>query len=116
MEFSDDAKDLILALLTERDTRLGKMGAEEIKRHPFFASVDWDNLRETTAPMIPKISDETDTSNFDEYDEEPEDSEEDRQISACPAACVRVCVADCASCIAVDKFPQTKFPGYTFRR
>lgn len=43
--FSDDATDLLLNLL-EKDPSLwlgnGPKDSEEIKAHPFFASLDWD--------------------------------------------------------------------------
>lgn len=43
--FSKEATDLLLNLL-EKDPTLrlgyGERDAEEIKEHPFFASVDWD--------------------------------------------------------------------------
>lgn len=45
--------------LLERDPekRLGAAhGAEEIKAHPFFKSINWALLRHETAPYIPKQS------------------------------------------------------------
>ncbi|GBF95420.1 hypothetical protein Rsub_08382 [Raphidocelis subcapitata] len=52
---SDAARDLISKLL-EKDPgdRLGThAGAEEIKGHPFFASVNWALLRQQEAPYVP---------------------------------------------------------------
>ena len=34
--------------------RLGYYGIDEIKNHPFFRNLDWDNLRNTKPPFIPK--------------------------------------------------------------
>jgi len=41
--------------------------AEELKRHPFFADIDWEALTKKliTPPFKPKLKDEMDTSNFD---------------------------------------------------
>eukprot|EP01016_Furgasonia_blochmanni_P048107 TRINITY_DN712_c0_g1_i4.p1 TRINITY_DN712_c0_g1~~TRINITY_DN712_c0_g1_i4.p1 ORF type:complete len:564 (+),score=81.63 TRINITY_DN712_c0_g1_i4:62-1693(+) len=42
---SNEAKDLILKLLAKNSQqRLGRNGAEEIKRHPWFASLDWGKI------------------------------------------------------------------------
>jgi len=41
--------------------------AEELKRHPFFADIDWEALtkKQIMPPFKPKLKSETDTSNFD---------------------------------------------------
>lgn len=51
---------------------MGKNGAEEIKKHPFFKSIDFDrkDFRQQPAPYIPQIICETDTSNFDLQEED----------------------------------------------
>ena len=66
----ENAKDLIINLLTiEPDKRLGsgKNGAENIKRHPFFNDIDWDEAlnKKLKPPFIPKIEDETDIKYFE---------------------------------------------------
>jgi serine/threonine protein kinase len=48
--------------------RLGAQDdAEELKRHPFFADIDWEALTKKliTPPFKPKLLSETDTQNFD---------------------------------------------------
>ena len=66
---SREVTDLIRKLVTDASTRLGNKGADEIKRHPFFAGVDWDNLRNSPAPWIPKLTSDYDTANFDKFEE-----------------------------------------------
>ncbi|KAM9355405.1 rho-associated protein kinase 2-like [Pholidichthys leucotaenia] len=77
MEISQDAKNIICAFLTDRDARLGRNGVEEIKRHPFFKNDQWtfDTLRDTVAPVVPELSSDIDTSNFDELEEDKGDVE-----------------------------------------
>ena len=36
--------------------RLGRNGAAEIKRHPFFKSVDWSRVREMKIPFVPELA------------------------------------------------------------
>uniref|UniRef100_A0A8C9T7C8 Rho-associated protein kinase 1 n=1 Tax=Scleropages formosus TaxID=113540 RepID=A0A8C9T7C8_SCLFO len=71
-EISKDAKNLICAFLTDREVRLGRNGVDEIKRHPFFKNDQWtwDNIRETAAPVVPELSSDIDTSNFDDIEED----------------------------------------------
>jgi serine/threonine kinase 38 len=66
---SPEAVDLILKLLRDPSDRLGCRGVEEIKRHPFFKNVDWENLRKTHAPYIPDLIGDTDTRHFDKFEE-----------------------------------------------
>ena len=42
---------------------------EQIKAHPFFRSVDWDNVRRQRAPIVPKVESEIDTQNFDKFED-----------------------------------------------
>ena len=67
---SKDAKDLMTRLLEKNvENRLcSHEGIEEIKKHPFFKSIDFDAIlrKEVEAPYIPKIKNSTDVQNFDE--------------------------------------------------
>ncbi|TWW64238.1 cAMP-dependent protein kinase catalytic subunit PRKX [Takifugu flavidus] len=68
-------KDLIKKFLViDRARRLGNMknGADDVKKHRWFKTIDWDAvpLRKLKPPIIPKVSHEGDTSNFDVYPEE----------------------------------------------
>lgn len=77
IEVSENAKSLIRAFLTDRNTRLGKSGIAEIKAHRFFVNDTWtfDNLRESVPPVVPELSSDDDTRNFDdiERDDSPEE-------------------------------------------
>jgi hypothetical protein len=42
---SPAATDILKKMVTDSETRLGRNGADEIKKHPFFEGLDWDNLR-----------------------------------------------------------------------
>uniref|UniRef100_A0A8C8D7D3 non-specific serine/threonine protein kinase n=1 Tax=Oncorhynchus tshawytscha TaxID=74940 RepID=A0A8C8D7D3_ONCTS len=67
---SGDWKDLALV-------HLGRNGVEEIKRHPFFRNDQWTfhTIRQTVAPVVPELSSDIDTSNFDEIKDDKGDVE-----------------------------------------
>lgn len=68
-KLSPEASDLIIKLCRGPEDRLGKNGADEIKAHPFFKTIDFSSdLRQQSASYIPKITHPTDTSNFDPVD------------------------------------------------
>ncbi|CAH2284913.1 rho-associated kinase 1 [Pelobates cultripes] len=76
-DISKEAKNLICAFLTDREIRLGRNGVEEIKRHLFFKNDQWawETLRDTVAPVVPDLSSDIDTSNFDDLEEDKADEE-----------------------------------------
>ncbi|CCD27430.1 serine/threonine protein kinase FPK1 NDAI_0K02390 [Naumovozyma dairenensis CBS 421] len=57
-DISRNCKDLIKKLLCKNENkRLGsKLGAADIKRHPFFRKVQWSFLRNQEPPLIPMLS------------------------------------------------------------
>ncbi|XP_075919681.1 serine/threonine-protein kinase LATS1-like, partial [Petromyzon marinus] len=56
------ATDLCLSLCrSERD----RLGGPEVRCHRFLATVDFERLRRSPAPLVPRIAHPTDTSNFD---------------------------------------------------
>ena len=57
-------------LICSRKVRFGQNGIEDFKSHPFFSSIDWDDLQSAEPPYIPEVVDEADTSNFDVEDDE----------------------------------------------
>ncbi|KAI0284016.1 hypothetical protein BGY98DRAFT_1093647 [Russula aff. rugulosa BPL654] len=66
-----DAVSILQKLLTRDPTRRlgsGKTDAEEIKKHPFFKDVNFDDIfnKRVPPPYFPTINGSADTSNFDE--------------------------------------------------
>ncbi|XP_069462063.1 rho-associated protein kinase 2 isoform X2 [Ambystoma mexicanum] len=77
VDISKHAKNLICAFLTDREKRLGRNGVEEIKQHQFFKNDqwNWDSIRDTAAPVVPELSSDVDSSNFDEIEDDKGDVE-----------------------------------------
>lgn len=74
--FSSDLKDLLRNLLqVDLTKRFGnlKNGVNDIKGHKWFATTDWIAIyqKKVEAPFIPKSKGPGDSSNFDDYEEEP---------------------------------------------
>ncbi|VDN58053.1 unnamed protein product [Dracunculus medinensis] len=66
-DFDRLAMDFISRLLEKSPRRrLGRKGAEEIKRHPFLADIDWDKCekKRLVPPIIPTIRNDMDVTNF----------------------------------------------------
>ena len=58
--------DLMNRLMTTNpETRLGSKGVTEIKEHPVFRIIDWDNLQDSASEFIPQTEDPEDTAYFD---------------------------------------------------
>jgi len=64
---SPEAEDLMRKLICNYEDRLT---FEEIKKHPFFKKVDWEGMHKHKSPIVPKVKNETDTSNFDDFEED----------------------------------------------
>jgi serine/threonine kinase 38 len=79
---SPAAIDLLKKLVTDTENRLGRNGAEEIKKHPFFDGMDWANIRKQRAPNIPQISSEISTENFDKFEEQQDDGKNKKLMGA----------------------------------
>ena len=76
-----------------------KISIHEIKNHPFFKGLDWENLRNSKSPFHPKIKDEEDCSRFDKFEEEqpfyPSDEVKSKNAK---------------------KRKDIHFPGYTYKK
>ncbi|XP_073843419.1 citron rho-interacting kinase sticky [Musca autumnalis] len=64
LKLSDHFKSLIESLVTNPSKRLNY---EEIRKHPFFESVKWENQRSEVPPIIPTLQGEDDISNFEDF-------------------------------------------------
>jgi serine/threonine kinase 38 len=67
---SPEAESFILRMVSPPETRLGIHGVEEIKKHPFFKGIDWNNIRKMKAPFIPELKNDYDTHYFDTFPEQ----------------------------------------------
>jgi len=91
---SGEAEDLIHKLINESSKRLS---FEEIKKHPFFKGTDWSKMRKTKSPIVPVVTSDIDTQNFDKFDA-VNDAEEEQPNSKHVAEA------------------NASFVGYTFKR
>jgi protein-serine/threonine kinase len=91
--------------------RLGAQDdAEELKRHPFFADIDWEALSKKliTPPFKPKLLSETDTQNFD-----PEFTNALNGPSSLNARAAAL-AAGMATSTPLSPGMQANFKGFTF--
>lgn len=71
-DMSPEAKDLLQGLLTpDPEKRLGHHSIDDIKSHPFFQGLDFDQVlqRNIDPPFHPELSSASDTSCFAHFDE-----------------------------------------------
>eukprot|EP00123_Amoebidium_parasiticum_P011273 comp20621_c0_seq1/m.26648 comp20621_c0_seq1/g.26648 ORF comp20621_c0_seq1/g.26648 comp20621_c0_seq1/m.26648 type:complete len:1401 (-) comp20621_c0_seq1:948-5150(-) len=71
VELSEECQDLIRKMLTTRDKRLGKNGAQEIFSHPWFKDFDWKDMRKREPPYKPELKSKIDTAAFDDILDKP---------------------------------------------
>jgi len=64
---SDDAHNLVMQFCTDAKKRIGRKSVQDIKNHPFLAGVDWDRIRDQTAPINTEVTSSEDTRNFDDF-------------------------------------------------
>jgi len=93
-KLSKEAIDLINRMICDAPKRITW---EQLKAHPFFRGVDWDNLRSFEAKIKPKVTSDIDTQNFDKFEEAHTDADEDPAPKAGGTGAVH-------------------FEGYTFKR
>lgn len=66
---TDEAKDLISNLITDRNSRYKTI--DQFKAHPWFTGIDWEGIRDQVPPYKPSFDGPEDTSNFDISDLKP---------------------------------------------
>ncbi len=73
LEISPEARHLMERLMCmDPKQRLGTRGASEVKSHPWFAGLDWNNLMTTEANFVPNITDPESTDYFDARGAKPQ--------------------------------------------
>jgi serine/threonine kinase 38 len=98
-KLSKESTDILKRLLCDAENRLGSGGIHEIKNHPFFKGLDWENLRNSKSPFSPKIKDEEDCSRFDKFEEEAPFYPQDESKTK-----------------GGKKRKDIHFPGYTYKK
>ena len=58
------------------------MGAAEIKRHPYFQGVNWDTMRQMSAPFKPQLRSNVDTEYFPIEDIDQTDHSAEWQVES----------------------------------
>ncbi|CRG84830.1 protein-serine/threonine kinase [Talaromyces islandicus] len=88
---SRESEGLIRSFLCDAEHRIGNDGgqhggATQIKNHPFFRGVVWDQLRKIRAPFEPRLSSNIDVSYFpiDEIPQEDTSAAHRAQVRAMP--------------------------------
>lgn len=94
-KLSPEARDLITRMVCDAHKRLS---FAELKAHPFFRGMNWDTIRQSRAPIVPTVTSEIDTQNFDKFEDIS-----DEQMAADEAA-------------ALAAGGDNSFIGYTFKR
>mmetsp|Transcript_27355 Transcript_27355/g.30466 ORF Transcript_27355/g.30466 Transcript_27355/m.30466 type:complete len:516 (-) Transcript_27355:30-1577(-) len=65
IQISDEAWDLLTKLICSSDTRIGATnGFKDVQNHPFFADIEWEEVRNLEPPFIPELESDIDTSYF----------------------------------------------------
>lgn len=65
LDVSRNFRNLIDGLVTKKSKRFTY---QQIVQHPYFEGIEWDNIRHQVPPIIPSLSGEDDTSNFEDVD------------------------------------------------
>ena len=75
VDMNANAEGLIRAFLTDRNSRLGKNGVQEIKNHIFFSNDQWnfESIRDCAPPVVPDLSSDDDTRNFEDVENDAPD-------------------------------------------
>lgn len=66
--FSDRTWNLITKLIAAPNERLRSF--KQVMQQPYFAEVNWENLRNTVPPFTPQLDDEEDAGYFDDFTNE----------------------------------------------
>jgi serine/threonine kinase 38 len=65
-KISDNAKDFIIKLINNSNSRLGTNGIDEIKNHVLFKNFNWNEIRKMKPPFVPILKNDWDMSYFEQ--------------------------------------------------
>ncbi|KAI0762504.1 kinase-like protein [Fomes fomentarius] len=74
---TDIAWDAITRLIAHASVRYATLG--QVRDHPFFTGIKWDNLRETDPPYVPELTGEDDAGYYDDFTS-PQDMEKYAEV------------------------------------
>jgi hypothetical protein len=97
--------DLITRLVAGKDNRFKNI--QEIKKHEYFAEVDYTALRDQKAPFVPELDSETDAGYFDDFSSEA-DMAKYKEVHDKQRALEDMAERD-------EKMGKALFVGFTFR-
>ena len=86
---------------------LGQSGSQELKAHPFFTGVQWNQLRQIRAPFLPQLASNVDTAYFPIHEIDQSDTSAQTRAQADHA------MKEGESLNAEMNLP---FIGYTYKR
>lgn len=119
-KLSNECVDFMLKLLTDSNSRLGRTGADAVKQHPWFADIDWTQLRSTPAPYIPEGSSRMKSLLHQLRDVSASDPCYPSLVSAITANFDRIQdkgpLWGMNSKVVIRKDKDNEFVGYTFKR
>ncbi|KAL8382995.1 hypothetical protein RB595_006660 [Gaeumannomyces hyphopodioides] len=115
VQMSRSAENLIRSLMCEPEARLGRESAAEIKKHAFFAGVDFEGLRRIAAPFKPHLTSETDTAHFPSEEELARNA---LHMTGAGPQSTAAAASDGGPASPIADAPEMTLPflGYTFKR
>ena len=112
---SEIAVDLICRLVTYTDYRLS--GVDDIKAHPFFNRLDWDNIHRQPSPWTPDLRSSDDLAQWFEPEKEiMSHSDDDKSREPVKRPRDKILRDAEHGPVAMEVRKQCAFLGYTFRR
>ncbi|THG97893.1 hypothetical protein EW026_g4205 [Hermanssonia centrifuga] len=73
----DIAWDAVTRLIAHASVRYATL--DQVKKHPFFNGVKWDNLRSIDSPFVPELNGDFDTGYYDDFSN-PEDMQKYAEV------------------------------------
>ncbi|EEB09394.1 AGC/NDR protein kinase Sid2 [Schizosaccharomyces japonicus yFS275] len=108
LEFNweDDAWDFVCTCITDASSRIRNI--KQVKAHPYFGNVDWENVRTVyRPPFIPDLNSEMDAGYFDDFTNE-NDMTKYKEVHEKQAAIARM-----SNTLSRPK--RNAFIGFTFK-